>query len=202
MLLFFFSPGCDCPTSEEDYMGQEGVPVTFDIRVVDCEVGEEYSLRRVHGRNGEVCTFTCPCVTFTTEKVYRGQKADMMAQRCLGHKMQGTRSQVYRGSIRLLCVPIRRNTHWVMWTKRDLLTCKSVPVPHQGSLGYGWGASDSYCLPKLSWRAQIDFTLESWMQRVQAVQWQLCRITVTFMMCKSSTGGGLLHHFHALSVDL
>ncbi|KAK4320043.1 hypothetical protein Pmani_009065 [Petrolisthes manimaculis] len=106
--------GCDCPSSEEDYLGQEGVPVTFDIRVVDCDVGEEYSLKRVHGRNGEVCTFTCPCVTFTTENVYRGQKADMMAQHCLGHKLQGKRSQVYRGPIRLLCVPIRRNTHWVM----------------------------------------------------------------------------------------
>lgn len=107
---------CGCPSSsEEDYhQSQEGVPVTFDIRVVDCEVGEEYCLKRVHGRNGELCTFTCPSVTFTTEKVYRGQKADMMAQRCLGHKMGGKQSHVYRGPIRLLCVPARRNTHWVM----------------------------------------------------------------------------------------
>lgn len=88
--------------------------MTFDIRVVDCEVGEEYSLKRVHGRNGELCTFACSAISFTTEKVYRGQKADMIAQRCLGHKMAGSRNHVYKGPIRLHCMPVRRNMHWVL----------------------------------------------------------------------------------------
>lgn len=101
--------GCEC-----DLDNGSGVPVTFDIRVMDCEVGEEYVLKRVHGRNGELCTFACAAVSFTTEKVYRGQKADMITQRCLGHKMNGRRNLVYRGPIKLRCVPIRRNTQWVL----------------------------------------------------------------------------------------
>lgn len=100
--------GCD-PSSP----GQ-GIPVTFDIRVVDCEVGEEYSLQRVHGRNGELCTFACSAISFTTEKVFRGQRADMVAQRCLGRKMTGQHNHVYRGPIRLQCVPSRRDVPWVM----------------------------------------------------------------------------------------
>lgn len=101
---------CACPGLDAG----PGVPVTFDIRVVDCEVGEEYSLKRVHGRNGELCTFACSAISFTTEKVYRGQKADMIAQRCLGHKMAGSRNHVYKGPIRLHCMPVRRNMHWVL----------------------------------------------------------------------------------------
>lgn len=104
------SDGCECNPLNDG----PGVPVTFDIRVVDCEVGEEYSLKRVHGRNGELCTFTCASVSFTTEKMYRGQKADMIAQRCLGHKMTGRHNHVYRGPMKLNCVPSRRNTHWVL----------------------------------------------------------------------------------------
>lgn len=104
------SDDCECSLLNDG----PGVPVIFDIRVVDCEVGEEYSLKRVHGRNGELCTFTCASVSFTTEKMYRGQKADMIAQRCLGHKMTGRRNHVYRGPMQLRCVPSRRNTPWVM----------------------------------------------------------------------------------------
>lgn len=100
--------GCDAAS------GSQGIPVTFDIRVVDCEVGEEYSLRQVHGRNGEICTFSCAAVSFTTEKVFRGQRADMVAQRCLGRKMSGRYNHVYRGPIRLQCVPTRRDAPWVM----------------------------------------------------------------------------------------
>ncbi|KAG7173799.1 uncharacterized protein LOC121860098 [Homarus americanus] len=102
--------GCECGSYDDG----PGVPVTFDIRVMDCEVGEEYSLKRVHGRNGELCTFACASVTFTTDKVYRGQKADMIAQRCLGHKMTGRRNHVYRGPIKIRCVAVSRNAHWVL----------------------------------------------------------------------------------------
>lgn len=103
---------CEClPLGEED---STGVPVTFDIRVVDCEVGEEYSLKRVHGRNGELCTFSCSSISFTTDDVYRGHKADMISQNCLGHKMAGTRTNVYRGPIKLTCVAMRGNGHWVL----------------------------------------------------------------------------------------
>ncbi|XP_064089034.1 uncharacterized protein LOC135203211 [Macrobrachium nipponense] len=98
-------------TSEEE---QPGVPVTFDIRVVDCDVGEEYSLKKVNGRNGELCTFSCSCVTFTTEEVFRGHRADLIAQQCLGHKMAGKKTHVYRGPIRLHCAPTPRNFHWVL----------------------------------------------------------------------------------------
>lgn len=105
------SERCECSGLQDD---GPGVPVTFDIRVMDCDVGEEYMLQRVHGRNGELCTFACSSVSFTTEKVYRGQKALMIAQRCLGKKMAGRHNHVYRGPIKLVCVPIRRNTHWVL----------------------------------------------------------------------------------------
>lgn len=105
------SDHCGCSPIEEG----PGVPVTFDIRVVDCEVGEEYSLKRVHGRNGELCTFSCSSINFTTENVYRGQKADLISKHCLGHKMAGKRTHVYRGPIRLNCVATPRNFHWVMW---------------------------------------------------------------------------------------
>jgi len=101
---------CSCPVVQE----APGVPVMFDIRVVDCEVGEEYSLKRVHGRNGELCTFACASISFTTDHVYRGTKADMMAKKCLGRKMAGARTNVYQGPINLRCVPTRRNTHWVL----------------------------------------------------------------------------------------
>ncbi|KAK7020254.1 hypothetical protein SK128_012502 [Halocaridina rubra] len=91
-----------------------GTPVTFDIKVVDCEVGEEYSLKRVHGRNGELCTFSCSSVTFTTDKVYRGHRADLIAQSCLGRKMEGKRTRVFHGPIRLSCVATPRGSFWVL----------------------------------------------------------------------------------------
>ncbi|KAK7078901.1 hypothetical protein SK128_002991 [Halocaridina rubra] len=101
---------CECSPLDEG----PGVPVTFDIRVVDCEIGEEYSLKRVHGRNGELCTFSCSSVSFTTETVYRGQKADLISKHCLGHKMAGNRTNVYQGPIKLSCVATPRNFPWVL----------------------------------------------------------------------------------------
>ncbi|XP_064089033.1 uncharacterized protein LOC135203210 [Macrobrachium nipponense] len=104
----------------EDQLGinpgdeQDTVPVTFDIRIVDCEVGEEYSLEKVHGRNGELCTFSCASVSFTTEEVYRGHKADMVSQNCLGHTMNGKRTTVYRGPIKLSYEAAPRNVQWVL----------------------------------------------------------------------------------------
>lgn len=109
-MLSLFTDDCGCDAAGSS----QGIPVTFDIRVVDCEVGEEYTLRQVHGRNGEMCTFSCGSVSFTTEKVFRGQRADMVAQRCLGRKMSGRHNHVYRGPIRLQCVPTRRDAPWVM----------------------------------------------------------------------------------------
>ncbi|XP_068247143.1 uncharacterized protein [Palaemon carinicauda] len=93
---------------------ENSVPVTFDIRIVDCEVGEEYSLEKVRGRNGELCTFSCASVSFTTEEVYRGHKADMVSQNCLGHKMNGKRTTVYRGPIKLSYEARPRNVQWVL----------------------------------------------------------------------------------------
>ncbi|XP_076048682.1 uncharacterized protein LOC143029712 [Oratosquilla oratoria] len=102
----------ECQCTED--LQEPGVPVTFDIRIVDCEDGEEYVLKKVHGRNGSLCTFACGTISFTTERVYRGQKADMVAQRCLGHKMDGKRTHVYAGPISVSCVPSNRQVHWVL----------------------------------------------------------------------------------------
>ncbi|XP_068247138.1 uncharacterized protein [Palaemon carinicauda] len=104
-------PEGDNTTEEEE---ESGIPVTFDIRVVDCDLGEEYSLRRVNGRNGAICTLSCSCITFTTEEVFRGHRADLISQQCLGHKMDGKKTHVYRGPIRLNCAPTPRNFHWVL----------------------------------------------------------------------------------------
>ncbi|CAL4109157.1 unnamed protein product [Meganyctiphanes norvegica] len=99
-----------------DYMveTEQGLPIFFDIRVVDCDIGEEYNLKRVQGRTGEFCTFDCLCCSFTPEHVYRGQKADMMSQQLLGHALEGSHSNVSTGLITITCNPTTNNAHWVL----------------------------------------------------------------------------------------
>lgn len=92
----------------------QAVPVIFDIRVVDHEVGEEYSLKRVFGKNGEICTFKNSSICFNSQEVYKGHRADLISQQCLGHKMDGENAHVYKGPITLSCVPTPRNVHWVL----------------------------------------------------------------------------------------
>ncbi|KAK7020253.1 hypothetical protein SK128_012501 [Halocaridina rubra] len=101
---------CECTPLEDG----SGISVTFDIRVVDCEVGEEYTLKRVHGTNGESCTFSCSSITFCTENVYRGHRADLISKNCLGHKMEGKRTSVYTGPIQLTCGVNAREIQWVL----------------------------------------------------------------------------------------
>ncbi|KAL7648385.1 UNVERIFIED_CONTAM: hypothetical protein RMT77_000291 [Armadillidium vulgare] len=88
---------CGC----EDEIDGPGVPVMYDIKIVDCEMGDEYSLRRVHGRNGKEVTIRCKCITFNTSQTYKGQRAEMEAHKILGSKFLGRGGKVYEGPIQL-----------------------------------------------------------------------------------------------------
>lgn len=89
--------------------------MSFDIRIKDYDNPmEEYQLRRVHGRNGQICTFACSNISFTTVQVHRGHKADMIAQECLGHKIEGGNSQVYCGPITVTVSTSEQPRPWVL----------------------------------------------------------------------------------------
>ncbi|CAL4109160.1 unnamed protein product [Meganyctiphanes norvegica] len=106
------------PCSEifDEYIGgeEQGSSIFYDIRVIDCDIGEEYNLKRVQGRTGDFCTFDCLCCSFTPEHVYRGQKADMMSQQLLGHALEGSYSNVSTGHITISCNPTTNNAPWVL----------------------------------------------------------------------------------------
>lgn len=105
---------CGCVDASGDDTDESGVPVSFDIRIMDHDNPMEYHLRRVHGRNGQVCKFTCSNVQFTSTQVYRGHKADMIAQQSLGHMIEGGRSQVYCGPISVTVEAREEPRHWVL----------------------------------------------------------------------------------------
>ncbi|CAL4117179.1 unnamed protein product [Meganyctiphanes norvegica] len=93
---------------------QLGMPIFYDIRVVDCDIGEEYNLKRVRGSIGENATFNCNCLSFTVDNIYIGQKADMMVQQLLGHSMEGFHKSVQTGYISMRCSVTSNNSHWVL----------------------------------------------------------------------------------------
>ena len=101
-----------CENEDTDHLG---IPVSFDIRIKDYDNPmEEYILKRVHGRNGQNCSFTCSNIKFTSQQVYRGQKASMIAQKCLGQRIDGKNSQVYCGPISVTVSTSEQPRHWVL----------------------------------------------------------------------------------------
>ncbi|XP_018010986.1 uncharacterized protein LOC108668307 [Hyalella azteca] len=106
---------CNCNESfNEDYPEEQVLPVSFDIRIKDHDNPQEYQLRRVHGTNGQICKFSCDKISFTSQEVYRGHKADMVAQECLGHKIHGSKSQVYIGPFWASVQTREEPRHWVL----------------------------------------------------------------------------------------
>ncbi|KAF2349817.1 hypothetical protein FHG87_019428 [Trinorchestia longiramus] len=93
---------------------EQGVPVSFDIRIKDHDNPKEYQLRRVHGMNGQTCKFACDNISFSSVEVYRGHKADMIAQECLGHRIEGGKSQVFRGPFSAQVQAKEEPRHWVL----------------------------------------------------------------------------------------
>ncbi|CAL4136582.1 unnamed protein product [Meganyctiphanes norvegica] len=102
------------PISLAEDEGHLGQPVLFDVHVVDCDIGEEYSLQRVQGFNGDICTFTCACVNFTPDQVYRGQKAEVITKQLLGQTIASKRKLVCVGNINLMCSHVNKNRNWVL----------------------------------------------------------------------------------------
>ena len=117
---YFADSHCNCnddlqctESSSED--PELGIPVSFDIRVKDHDnPGEEYHLKRVHGRNGQLCSFACSNISFKSVTVHRGHKAAMISQTVLGQADLG-KSQVYCGPMEILVKEsLEKPRKWVL----------------------------------------------------------------------------------------
>lgn len=92
-----------------------GVPVVYDINILDCEVGDEYRLSGVHGTNGDSITLQCKSVTFNTAQTYKGTRADIEAQKAIGQKMKGDNATVYEGPIEIHAAhSLPKDKPWVL----------------------------------------------------------------------------------------
>ena len=96
------------------------VSAVFDLTVYDLEDGTRHLLRNVNSRNGPKCTMRSRQLCFITDRVFWGQRADLVIQKQLAAPdLVGKNCHVYAGPMRLyfnqLAVPAHHESYSNQW---------------------------------------------------------------------------------------
>lgn len=89
------------PKAIHDSCEPAGILVEYSVTLVDHDTGSNVVLPKVKGRNGQLCTFQDQEVSFVTEHVYKGIKADMVIQKYLGSSLIGQNCHVFCGPMKI-----------------------------------------------------------------------------------------------------
>ena len=88
--------------------------LTYNIRIVDCETGEEFSLKRVHATAEKGLSVSCASMKFEPTHLFKSQRAGLIVKQLFGQNVVGLDSVVLHGVIKLNVFSQPINRHWVL----------------------------------------------------------------------------------------